>query len=221
MPPPWKPPKPKRSMKSAAGPSPPERSPSSTSTSKVSRSPSSFAVFSTTTASRIFDPSVLSIETVAFGGSLVKLSPLSLLGDHSASRSVVSECPAARTGRSAKTIELGATPVSVSFPPCRLAPRAFMTIKDGTISGLAWPIAFCSGSCCGVEDVVWASAGAAPQSRRAIIMQPVRTLDDHDKLLEVHGPHFSCWTADSLASPWPARPRTSRVAASAETAGSS
>ena len=175
-PPAWKPPKPppNRSMKSAAGPSPPARSPSSTSTSKVSRSLSSFAVFSTTTASRTFDPSVLNTETVAFGGSLLKLSALSLLGDHSCIRSVVSECPAARTGRSAKTIELGATPVSVSFPPCRLAPRAFITINDGTTSGPAWPIVFCSGTCSG--GVVWASAGAAPQSRRAIIMQPVRLL---------------------------------------------
>ena len=71
---------------------------------------------------------------------------------------VVSECPAARTGRSAKTIELGATPVSVSFPPCRLAPRAFMTINDGTISGPAWPIVFCSGTCSGVK--AW--SGPAP-----------------------------------------------------------
>ena len=30
-----------------------------------------------------------------------------------------------------------------------------MTIRDGTISGLAWPIVFCSGSCFG-EDAVWA-----------------------------------------------------------------
>jgi hypothetical protein len=111
---------------------------------------------------------------VPFGGSLVKLSSLSLVGDHSSSRWIVSACPAARTGRSANTIELGATPVRVSFPPCRLAPRAFMTINDGTISGPAWPIVFCSGTCSGVAGVVWASAGAAPQSRRAMIMQPVR-----------------------------------------------
>ncbi|WP_029587672.1 hypothetical protein [Bradyrhizobium sp. URHD0069] len=83
----------------------------------------------------------------------------------------MSECPAARTGRSAKTIELGATPVSVSFPPCRPAPLAFKTINDGTISGLAWPIVFSNGTCCGVEGMVWASACAAPQSRRAMIMQ--------------------------------------------------
>jgi len=60
-----------------------------------------------------------------------------LLGDHSSSRSAVRLCPAARTGRSANTIELGATPVNVSLPPCGLEPRAFMTISDGTISALA------------------------------------------------------------------------------------
>jgi hypothetical protein len=32
-------------------------------------------------ASRIFDPSLLNTDTVAFGGSLAKLSSLSLLGD--------------------------------------------------------------------------------------------------------------------------------------------
>ena len=64
--------------------------------------------------------------------------------------------------------------VRVNFPPCRLAPRAFITINDGTISGPAWPIVFCSGTCSGVAGVVWVRAGAAPQSRRAMIMQPVR-----------------------------------------------
>ena len=72
-----------------------------------------------------------------------------------------------------KTIEFGATPVSVSFPPCRLAPRAFNTINDGTMSGPAWPIVFSNGTCSGV-GAVWANAGAPPQSRRAMIMQPVR-----------------------------------------------
>jgi hypothetical protein len=63
-------------------------------------------------------------------------------------------------GDPAKTIELGDTPVRVSFPPCRLAPRAFITINDGTMSGPAWPIVFCSGTCSGVEGAVWADAGA-------------------------------------------------------------
>src|ERR1700758_5193130 len=76
--------------------------------------------------------------------------------------------------RDAKTIELGDTPVSVSFPPCRLAPWAFNTINDGTMSGPACPIVFCSGPCPGVKGAVWANAGAAPQSKRAMVMQPVR-----------------------------------------------
>ena len=50
---------PMMSMNTAAAPSAPVRFPSRTSTSKVSRSPSSFGVFSTTTASRIAEPSLL------------------------------------------------------------------------------------------------------------------------------------------------------------------
>ena len=65
---------PMMSMNMAAAPSAPVRFPSRTSTSKVSRSPSSFGVFSTTTASRIAEPSLLNADTVAFGGSFAKLS---------------------------------------------------------------------------------------------------------------------------------------------------
>ena len=61
------------SMKMAAGPSL-ERLPSSTSTAKVSVSPSSFGDFRTTTTSVTLDASELNTETVAFGGSLPKLS---------------------------------------------------------------------------------------------------------------------------------------------------
>ena len=82
------------------------------------------------------EPSLLNADTVAFGGSLAKLSLFSLVGDHSRSKCAVMACPAARTGRSAKRIELVATPVSVSFPPCRLAPRAFITMSDGTTFGV-------------------------------------------------------------------------------------
>ena len=169
------PPKPKRSMKSAAGPSPPVSSPSSTSTSKVSRSPSSFARLQHHDGVPDFR-SVLAEHRDRWRSAdpWQSFRRLRWLGDHSSSKWVVSECPAARTGRSANTIEFGATPVSVSFPPCRLAPRAFITINDGTISGPAWPIVFCSGTCSGAGGVVWASDGAAPQSRSAMIMQPVR-----------------------------------------------
>jgi hypothetical protein len=43
-------------------------------------------------------------------------------------------------------MELGATPVSVSVPSLRLAPFAFITISDGTISVLAAPIRFWAGA---------------------------------------------------------------------------
>ena len=89
--------------------------------SNVNRSPSSFAVFSTTTASRILDPSSLNTDTVAFGGPLAKLSSRSLLGDHSFSRSAVRLCPAARTGRPANTIELGGRSTSACRPAARTA----------------------------------------------------------------------------------------------------
>ena len=71
------------SMNTAAGPSAPARSPSSVFTLKVRLSPSGFGEVSTTTASFTVDPSLLSTETVAFGGSLPKLS---LPWAHSSSR---------------------------------------------------------------------------------------------------------------------------------------
>ena len=43
-------------------------------------------------------------------------------------------CPAALTGRSANTIEVGLMPANVSVWPCRLAPCEFMTNSDGTMS---------------------------------------------------------------------------------------
>jgi hypothetical protein len=104
---------------------------SSTRTSKVNRSPSRCGIFSSTTASRTDAPSLLSTDTVAFGGSLAKLPAL-----HSSSRCSVSRWPAARTGRSANTIEFGPTLVNVKVWPCRLAPREFMTISEGTMSAL-------------------------------------------------------------------------------------
>ena len=53
---------------------------------------------------------------------------------------------AARTGRSAKTMEVPAIPFRVRVVPSRVAPAAFMTISEGTTSGRAWPIVLCSGS---------------------------------------------------------------------------
>ena len=147
---------PMMSMNMAAAPSAPVRFPSRTSTSKVSRSPSSFGVFSTTTASRIAEPSLLNADTVAFGGSFAKLSvPIA----QSSMMWLVVSCPAARTGRSAKTIEFGATPVSTSLFPCKLTPCELRTIREGTTSGLVTPpIVFCSGTCGGAGGAVWASA---------------------------------------------------------------
>src|SRR5580693_517907 len=122
---------PMMSTNTEAGPSAPAKSPSSTRTSKVRRSPSLCGLFSSTTTSRAETPSLLSTDTVAFGGSLAK-SPVV----HSSSRASVGRCPAALTGRSANTIEVGLTPANVRVWPCRLAPRAFMTNSDGTMSTL-------------------------------------------------------------------------------------
>jgi hypothetical protein len=58
-------------------------------------------------------------------------------------------------------IEFGVTPVSTSLLPCRLTPREFKTISDGTTSGLDCPIVFCSGTC-GGEAVFVLCADAAP-----------------------------------------------------------
>jgi hypothetical protein len=80
---------------------------------------------------------LLKAETVAFGGSLAKLSRSSFPGVHCSSRNDVSTCAAARSGRSANTIEFGDTPVKVSLLPWRLAPLAFKTISEGTNSSLA------------------------------------------------------------------------------------
>src|SRR5262249_39850169 len=102
---------PMMSMKMDAGPSAPVRSPSNTWTLNVSRSPSRRGLRNTTTASRSAEPSLLSADTVALGGSLAKL-PLASV--HSSSTTVVGTCPALLTGRSAKTMECGVTPVSVS-----------------------------------------------------------------------------------------------------------
>src|SRR5262245_69805 len=118
-------------------------------------------------------PSGVKTETVAFGGSLAKLS-LPLF--HSSIRCEVSACPADLTGRSANTMAFGATPLSVSFPSTRLAPRAFMTISDGTMAGLACPIVFCSGTCGGASLVLWPSAhpGAPNNPATATTVQMIR-----------------------------------------------
>ena len=82
------------------------------------------------------EPSLPSTDTVAFGGFLAKLSSPD---PHSAITSAVDWWPAARTGRSAKMIELGVTPVMVSVSPWSVAPRELSTNSEGTISGLAGP----------------------------------------------------------------------------------
>src|SRR5262249_24068397 len=103
----------------------------------------------------------------------------------------VSTWPAARTGRSANTMELGAMPLSVSFPPSRAAPRALRTISEGIISfsaALGTPIVFTGAApgrvAAGEADAAgvavgagagfaapWAKASAGAQSRAAMIMQ--------------------------------------------------
>ena len=56
------------------------------------------------------------------------------------------EVGAARTGRSANTIELAATSLSVSLFPERLAPPELITASDGTICDLLAPMDFCAGA---------------------------------------------------------------------------
>src|SRR5271169_4701518 len=101
-------------MNRDAGPVAFDKPPSSTLTSKVKLSPSSFGDFRTTTASSTASPYVLSTDMVAFGGYLAKLS---LPSSHSLRECLVSTCPAALNGRSAKTMELDPTPVIVRTLP--------------------------------------------------------------------------------------------------------
>ena len=100
-----------------------------------------------------FEPSLLKTDTVAFGGSLAKLSvPV----PHSSSRCAVSDMP----GRPDRTVSEDDGVLRHSDKrnsrACRLAPRAFKTINDGTTSGFAFacPIVFCSGTCGGVVVAV-------------------------------------------------------------------
>ena len=54
--------------------------------------------------------------------------------------------PAARTGRSAKTMTLLLTPVSVSLPSASVAPSALMTPSEATGAGwVSWPMVLASG----------------------------------------------------------------------------
>ena len=127
-----------------------------------------FRGFSTTTASRIVEPSLLKADTVAFGGSFAKLS---LPVPQSSMMWLVRSCPAARTGRSAKTIEFGATPVSTSLFPCKLTPCELRTMSEGTTSGLVTPpIVFCSGTCGGAGGAVCASTIPDVQSTLTTVM---------------------------------------------------
>ena len=129
-----------RSMKRAAGPLPPLRLPSRTATSKVRLPPSSFGFIKVTTASSTFEPSPPRTEMVALGGSLMKLS---LPSSHCMMNCSVVTWPAARTGRSAKTIEFADTPVIVRVLPSSLAPAELRTNREGTGPvGVAWPMVF-------------------------------------------------------------------------------
>ena len=76
--------------------------------------PSTLGAFKTTTASWTRRLTLAEDETVALGGFFAKPS-LALL--QPASRCAVRICPAALTGRSANTIELGATPSNVNVSP--------------------------------------------------------------------------------------------------------
>src|SRR5262245_14308073 len=116
-------------------------------------------VLSSKTTSWAEAPSLLSTDTVAFGASLAK-SPVV----HSSSRASVGRCPDALTGRSANTIEVGLTPVNVRVWPCRLAPRAFMTNSDGTMSTFTDDLP--GGDVLGAAVAgVWASAIAGIHSK--------------------------------------------------------
>jgi hypothetical protein len=127
-------------MKREAGPVAFDKLPSSNDTSKVSLSPSSFGDFRTTTASSTESPSALSTDNVALGGSLEKLS---LPSSHSLRKSLVSTCPAALNGRSAKTMEFEDTSIIVRVLPCKLAPLELMTASEGIMAPLdGWPIVF-------------------------------------------------------------------------------
>src|SRR4051812_8841832 len=139
------------SMKSVAGPSAWRRSPSIGVMSKVNVSPASLGAFSTTTMSATLALALFRTESVALGGSLAKLSGAA--SAHSSSRCAVSAWPAARTGRSAKTIAFGDTPWSVSVRPATFAALALSTIRDGTICG-----------CCG-EPMVLGVCAATPADR--------------------------------------------------------
>ena len=114
-------------MKTATGP-PLIDPPSSVDTSKVNVVPSSFGALRTTTASATCPAPAPSTDTVAFGGSLAKLS---LPSSHCWRNCRVVSCPAARVGRSANTIVFGETPVRTSLPFSSLAPAALRTASEG------------------------------------------------------------------------------------------
>ena len=80
---------------------------------------------------------------MAFGGSTAKLF---LSGSYCMMNCAVITCPAARTGRSAKTIEFAETPVRVSLPSASVAPAALIKARDGTGPvGVTSPMVFSSG----------------------------------------------------------------------------
>src|SRR4029079_10008669 len=120
-----------QSINSEAGPVAFAKSPSRTDTSQVNGPPSSFGLFKTTQGYVTDVPSLLITDMVALGGSVAKLL---LPTSHCLMNSEVSTCPAALTGRSANTRELGDTSLNVSLLPCRIAPFELRTARDGTIS---------------------------------------------------------------------------------------
>src|SRR5215212_8957446 len=149
-------------MNRAAGPEAPFKLPSRTATSKVRVPSASWGDLSVTTASLTLDPSPPSIDTVALGGSAAKLF---LSASHCLMNCSVVTWPAARTGRSAKTITFAATPDKVSFVPLSVAPAELTTASEGTGPvDLTCPIVLSSGTC-GFTPESWENATLGASNR--------------------------------------------------------
>src|SRR5262245_60420003 len=117
------------------------------------------------TASLTVEPSGLRTEMVALGGSLAKLS---LPTSHSLMKCAVRTWPAARTGRSAKTMEFDDTPVSVNLLPCKVAPLEFRTARDGIISFFVGPMGFLAGWLMASSAIAGCDVQNRPANNRAI-----------------------------------------------------
>ena len=69
-------------------------------------------------------------------------------------------------------------PFSVSLPFSSIAPSAFITISEGTISGRAWPMVFSSGLCGGGGGAAWSWATASAGVRARAITLAMRRTED-------------------------------------------